>query len=256
MPSEQSVAVLAAYLETAAGDVLHRNFTTFSVRDAQSAGEPGQQQRDGNVRSLRFAPGSYQDSKWSLKQWQVLDGLKVNGAGAGYFEYRIALPEDLKLADVRHAVVRAELSAKQLLGKDRDEADKQEGNFMLGKGTHDPGLNRNAYPMTDTYRFPTSVRIRAGGTSIGVFDLPDDPADHRGILSWSAQKQDRHLHEAGSYGYLVAATIPKAVLQAAQGQRELIIRFEVDDSLPGGLAIYGERFGRYPFDPTVSFVLR
>jgi hypothetical protein len=29
----------------------------------------------------------------------------------------------------------------------------------------------------------------------------------------------------------------------------------VDDSLPGGLAIYGEKFGRYPLDPTVVMVV-
>jgi hypothetical protein len=36
----------------------------------------------------------------------------------------------------------------------------------------------------------------------------------------------------------------------------VIVRLEVDQSLPGGLAIYGARFGRYPLDPTVVFVLR
>jgi predicted transcriptional regulator len=30
----------------------------------------------------------------------------------------------------------------------------------------------------------------------------------------------------------------------------------VDESLPGGLAIYGERFGRYPVDPTLVFEMR
>jgi predicted transcriptional regulator len=35
-----------------------------------------------------------------------------------------------------------------------------------------------------------------------------------------------------------------------------VIRLEVDESLPGGLAIYGERFGRYPVEPTVVFNLK
>ena len=39
---------------------------------------------------------------------------------------------------------------------------------------------------------------------------------------------------------------------AARG--ELVIRLEVDPTLPGGLAIYGRRFGRYPVDPTVVLV--
>src|SRR2546429_4692398 len=36
----------------------------------------------------------------------------------------------------------------------------------------------------------------------------------------------------------------------------MIVRLEVDAALPGGLAIYGARFGRYPIDPSVVFVLR
>jgi hypothetical protein len=35
-----------------------------------------------------------------------------------------------------------------------------------------------------------------------------------------------------------------------------VIRLQVDQALPGGLAIYGKRFGRYPLDPTLVFVRR
>ncbi len=31
----------------------------------------------------------------------------------------------------------------------------------------------------------------------------------------------------------------------------VVIRMAVSDALPGGLAIYGAKFGRYPVDPTV-----
>ncbi len=127
---------------------------------------------------------------------------------------------------------------------------------MLGKGTHDPSLNPNAYPMTDTLCFPSAVRVRVAGESIGQFDLPDDPADHRGILSWHSQKRDRRLREAGSYGYLISATIPPDSLRAAALAGEIVIRFEVDSSLPGGLALYGERFGRFPLDPTLVLTVK
>ncbi|UCG47367.1 MAG: hypothetical protein JSU94_17975, partial [Phycisphaerales bacterium] len=135
-------------------------------------------------------------------------------------------------------------------------AGKQQGDFMRGKGTHDPSLNPNAYPMTDETSYPSAVRIRVSGRSLGVFDLPDDPADHRGILSWYSQKRDRKLREAGSYGYLLIAHIPPQVLRDAEKAGRFVIRFEVDESLPGGLAIYGERFGRHPLDPTLAFVLK
>ena len=45
-----------------------------------------------------------------------------------------------------------------------------------------------------------------------------------------------------------------AVRRARSG--EIVVRLEVDEALPGGLAIYGARFGRYPVDPTIIFVLR
>ncbi len=127
---------------------------------------------------------------------------------------------------------------------------------MRGKGTHDPSELPNSYPMTDTAKFPSEVRVRVNGVVAGTFDLPDDPADSRGILSWHAQPHDRKLREAGSYGYLVQANLPSAALQAAAQSKEIVIRLEVDPALPGGLAIYGERFGRYPLDPTLVFTLK
>jgi predicted transcriptional regulator len=45
-------------------------------------------------------------------------------------------------------------------------------------------------------------------------------------------------------------------MQSAAASKEFVIRFEVDKALPGGLALYGERFGRYPLDPTVVLVMR
>ena len=81
-------------------------------------------------------------------------------------------------------------------------------------------------------------------------------ATYRWVLSWHFQKRDRRLREAGSYGYLVNATIPRKALQAAFQSGRIQIRLEVDDALPGGLAIYGERFGRYPLDPSLVFVIK
>jgi len=86
--------------------------------------------------------------------------------------------------------------------------------------------------------------------------LADDPADHRGILSWHAQLRDRKLREAGSYGYLVRVTVPPEAIRQAAAAGEWIVRLEVDSALPGGLAIYGERFGRYPLDPTLVVELK
>ncbi len=247
MPERPGLAVLSLFLEDSAGGVLQRNFCVFHV----TAGPSPRHETFGNLQLLRFAPDRYQDARWSLKQWNVLDGLKVNGAGHGYFEYRVAWPDDLNLEDVAGVTLLFEASAKQLFGKDKAGADKQEGDFMLGQGTHDPSLNPNAYPMTDTQKFPSQVRVRVAGEVAGQFDLPDDPADHRGLLSWHAQPRNRKLQEAGSYGYLLQAIVPPDALRAAAQAKEFVIRFEVDAAFPGGLALYGERFGRYPMDPTL-----
>jgi len=254
MPEEPAVAVLALRLEDAGGTVLHRNVTTFVVQGALpevvhlASGHP--------ARLVRVAPDAFAEAAWSRKQWDVLDGLKVNGAGAGYFEYRFPWPEGVQPSDLATATLRVEASAKQLFGKDRDEDDRIEGDFMRGGGTFDPGLNPNAYPMTDETLYPSAVTVRVNGEVAARVELPDDPADHRGILSWHAQLQDRRLREAGSYGYLLNVALPPAALAQAAAVGEVVVRLEVDEALPGGLAVYGARFGRYPLDPTVMFVLQ
>ena len=256
MPNKTALAVLKLMLEDGAGNVLHRNFTTFYVSREEL---PRDETLEGNgqkLRVLRFKPGQFRAAKWSLKQWNVLDGLKVDGAGSGYFEYRLAWPDGLKPEEISGATLTLEVSAKQLFGKDRQGASKVEGDFMRGKGTHDPSANPNSYPMTDTNKFPSSVRVRVGGECAGVFDLQDDPADHRGILSWFSQKRDKRLREAGSYGELITAVIPQSAVRTGADSGEIVIRLEVDESLPGGLAVYGERFGRYPVEPVLVFALK
>ena len=181
--------------------------------------------------------------------------MKVNGAGSGFFEYELAWPADLDVTDVEVASLRVEVSAKQLFGKDRDDGEQVEGDFMRGRGTFDPSLNPNAYPMTDEETFPSAMTVYANGTLAGTVELADDPADHRGILSWHAQPRDRRLREAGSYGYLVNVALPRSAIEAAAASGRIELRLEVPKSLPGGLAIYGARFGRYPLDPTIVFGL-
>ena len=254
MPGEPVVAILVVRLEDAAGTVLHRNFCTFVVE-----GDPPQELRldDGRrARLVRLDPAKFSGASWSLKQWNVLDGLKVNGAGAGFFEYRIPWPQGLRPADLDSAFFLAELSAKQLFGKDKDSTGRIEGDFMRGRGTFDPSLNPNAYPMTDGHRFSSAVTVRVNDVVAGHEMLEDDPADHRGILSWHSQLRDRRLREAGSYGTLLRVIVPREALERAAARGELVIRLEVDPALPGGLAIYGRRFGRYPLDPTVVFVVK
>ena len=254
MPKEPAVAVLAVRLEDAAGTVLQRNFTTFVVEDdAPVTGVLP----DGKLYWIaRIAVTAIRDHHWTLGQWTVLGDRKLNGAGSGFFEYRIPWPQSLAESKVAGATFLVEASAKRLNGKDRDTTAADQGDYMRGGGFHDRSRNPNSYPMTSATPFPSAVTVRVNGILAGRRELADDPADSRGILSWHAQPHDGHLHEAGSYGQLLRVPIPAEAIAMGARTGVLVVRLEVDAALPGGLALYGARFGRYPVDPTVLFVLR
>jgi hypothetical protein len=266
IPDQAGLAILKFTLMDETKNTLHRNFTTFLISKKPVSKTPSFQSkpiseeilagRNGmsGLKIISFSPNSYEASQWSLKQWDVLEGLKVNGAGFGYFEYHLKWPEDINPDKIKVASLRLELSSKKLHGKDDPNAGKQEGNFMRGEGTHDASLNPNSYPMTDEIPYQGAVRIKINAETSGIFELKDQPADHRGILSWFSQLKNNQLNEAGSYGELITANIPRTALKKAFKTGKIIIRLEVDESLPNGLAIYGKRFGRYPLDPTLIFV--
>jgi hypothetical protein len=246
MPGKPGLALLRLTLEDASGKALHHNFVTFVVEGEIKT-------VSANTTAITFSPASFTSAEWSLKQWNVLDGLKVNGAGSGYFEYKVNIPENIDISKVSGISLILEASAKQLFGKDRGDA-KMDGDYMRGKGTLDNSLNPNSYPMTDEKKSPSVVRVRVNGNVTGTYFLEDDPADHRGLLSWYSQPRNNKLNEAGSYGYLINSNIPLSAVNP--GSRILTIRFEVDSSMPGGIAIYGEKFGRYPLDPTIVFNMK
>src|SRR6266511_2810410 len=120
MPNEPTVLMLAVRLENANGNVLHRNFSTFVVEDERPQEVVLEDGR--RARLLSIDPAGFHAASWSLKQWNVMDGMKVNGAGSGFFEYRVAWPPDLRSAELDSVVFLAEVSAKQLFGKDRENA--------------------------------------------------------------------------------------------------------------------------------------
>ena len=206
-----------------------RNFTCFVTRR-------------GEVSDVRPARG-----EWSLKQWDVMDGKKFCGAGTGFFEYEFDAPKGA-------CVFRAEVSSKRLNAKDfkKDASSSSDLDYMLG-GLADRSQNPNSYPQTTVaHKFPGSVKVYANGTLVATVELPDDPADHRGILSWFSQERAKDgknkLHEAGSYGYLVEAKIP-AEVAAASKDGKMTIRLAAEKT---GLAVYGPRFGRMPFGPHLA----
>ena len=239
LPADKSINTLAFELSDAAGKVVHRNFVHLIVEEGALQPAKGQ--------LISVPVERYSSSSWPTKQWTGVLGHKLNGAGAGYFEYEIPFPtagaEGIK--QVRFLV---EASSKSILGKDRDDAGKMDGDYMLGKGTFDPGVNPNAYPQTDRYASPSKLKVSANGIVATETTLADDPADHQGILSWHYQARNNKLDEAGTYGYLVQGVIPAAAWQQAAKTGKLILRFEATE---GGLSLYGDKSGRYVVDPSI-----
>ena len=176
-------------------------------------------------------------AEWTNGTATVLDGLKLNGFGKGCFEFVLDAP-------AAGGTFRAELGAKRFNGKDRKDGQKKgDIDYMLGGGFFDRSKNPNSYPQTSEEKHPSNLKVFVGGKLVKELTLADDPADHRGILSWLSQPHDSLLREAGSYGYLVSAPVPAEAVKDGK----VTVRLEADD----GLAVYGAGFGRYPFGPRV-----
>lgn len=238
IPQSNGLSVLQVKVLDEAGNILHRNFKHFEV--IEGAAIPG-------VQVLSSLPQNYSAANWSQKEWSVLAGKKVNGAGQGYFEYTLAVPASVRLGSAKEAYLIVEASAKQLFVKDQKDYNANQ-DFMKGSVVA-PSSNPNAYPMTDTERFPSKITVLINGRKVSTKILPDDPADHRGVLSWHHQLKDGKLREAGSYGYLIKIPLKRSILRKAA--REGKIQFRLQAQGEGGLAIYGKDFGRYPFDPSL-----
>ncbi len=250
MPSEPAVVVLSVRLETEAGVAISHNFTTFVVKADASAKA---RLASGQTLAIsRVSVAAVQQAQFSGGHSFVLQDKKLNGLGNGFVKYNLAWPSALKPNDkIDSAVFLAEVSTRPQLGKDSGQTDANLGSYMRGAGAHDPSLNSNSYPMTDTHLNPGAVNVWVNDVLAGRYDLPDDPADHRGILSWHAQAGNKRLAEAGTYGYRLQVPIPPQALDKARSQGAFEVRLEVADGLGTGLAVYGAEFGRYPLDPTV-----
>ena len=239
MPEIAGLGIVKLTLKDAEGTVLHHNFFNFIVKTTQNK---------ANTTIVEVKPKDYKKAEWSLKKWDVLDGLKVNGAGKGYFEYQIPISKTVKTGDAKEAYVLFEASAKQLFDKDKGADFNKNQDYMLGARVS-PHKNPNAYPMTDETKTPSVISVSINGVKVKTVTLEDDPADHRGVLSWNSQLKDKKLREAGSYGYLIKIPILKADLKKAATQGFLTLKIQTDTE--GGVAVYGEDFGRYPVNPSV-----
>jgi predicted transcriptional regulator len=183
---------------------------------------------------LRFAPGDVARTSWPQPAIEPA-GAKFAALGAGWVEYDVVVPDDVKVEHARHLIVRLEAGARA--GMKKVDWPRQ--------------LRGRQYPQTEQKKAPSDLTISLNGVVLGTTLLPDDPADARGVLS--------HFrgYDPGSYGYLVEQTVEGAALdgvcQALRAGEPLRLRLEIrpDAIERGGLALFGETLGCYPVEPMI-----
>ncbi len=182
--------------------------------------------------AVRFAPGEFASFRADEVGWDWLDNRgKFYAYGNCEVEYHLALPQFVRDALPTEVVLMAELAAKAG-GQELDEPDQR---HLLD------------YPQTERRKYPGKAAVRLMDLDLWEFELPDDPADSRGVLSHRAD------YHSGSYGFLVRR---KADLTKYVSLRETLssepyfpLAFRSADG--HGLSIYGRGLGRYVVDPTL-----
>jgi hypothetical protein len=219
MPQEEAVAVARLYLETADGETVMRNFTTFDVRD--------------EIEGIEI-PLDSADVEGHGKFCQ--EGAKLNLFNGASAKFDIPL-EGLDLSN--GVEILFEASARETFTRDRigdDENELKVGSYMLGYRV-DPGENPNCFFMTDEKLYPSTMTVKINEKSMKVL-LPDSPADSRGCLSWHYQAQDRRLDDAGTYGYMVSIVL--------DGEDIKSNKLSLEISSDRGISLFGRNSGRYP----------
>lgn len=243
-PKEQMVCALWCAVMDADKRVVARNYLNLDVI--------GESQRrieipDPRTLVVRWDP-ILADVTWpptpSPPEVSGLEKRWVEGAGA--LRYRLVWPEPIEPKEVTRLELIAEIASR---------AGKAKYDWPFPKGNHN-------YPQTQERKFPSDVELILAGKRVARFTLPDDPADARGVLSHA------HGHDPGSYGYLRTLVLQgeelDGVMDAVAEQRaadkskpiDLVLRVPADAPNQNGVAVFGDRLGRYPVDPTLVLCTR
>lgn len=188
--------------------------------------------------ALRFDPDDFSSfsPQQPVEHWLERRG-KFTGLGSCRVAYRISLPVFVREAVPAKFTLMTELATKS----DHERLDW-------------PAVRRRLdCPQTEDKKHPGRVSVSIIGEPLWRLDLPDDPADSRGVLS----HQNRFEH--GSFGYLVRKktdlTRRHALREKLCNDPSFTVEFRAEpDSTAGkaaGISLFGERTGRYPIDPTI-----
>ena len=229
--------IAANYVNLIARSVSPGAIATGSVPASQS---PRVEVLGPRLVAVRLDPDDFAVCRPEMPKKQRLQRRgKFVGHGDCEVQYDVTLPEFVRAAVPSQVVLMAELATKT-------DAEKLDW----------PAVRRKLdYPQTEERKYPGTVSVRLADRPLWRFDLPDDPADSRGVLSH--QQRDDH----GSYGYLVRKKVDLtrdiAFREKLRSSPTVSLVFravgESTESKTGGhgLSLFGERLGRYPIDPTL-----
>lgn len=250
IPGNLASGMLVTLLKDENGNIANRNFLPFRATGAKLP-----------ENTVAVSPSQFSKADWSIRYRKPQEGKKVWGMGTGYFEYQFKVPANLSEENVTGAVFRCEIASRYPQSKYLEDGDAENIGMTIvtEKGT-DPGYGQNSYPQTDEKKHPGLLWISINEKPLNEIFLEDDPADHRGMLSWMNQKPGDKwgentgkkwmLDEAGSYGYLITVGLPANQVKDAVKNGVVTIRLA---SEKGGLSVYGAESGRYPLNPQIEF---
>lgn len=240
LPKEQMIASLWCAVVADDGRVVARNYINVDVYDKA---QPRVEVPEEHTLVVRWDP-MLERVTWppQVTPPGIAAFEKRFFERSGELTYRIELPETLKPDSIKRMVFSAEMAAR---------AGAEKYDWPFPKGNHN-------YPQTQEEKFPSHIEVLLCGERVRGFVLPDDPADARGPLSHVAGV------DPGSYGYLQKVTIEgeplrRAMRACGSGDKqtlELVLRVPSDAKNKHGLAVFGDRLGRYPMDPTLKIVTR
>ncbi|MFL6589077.1 MAG: glycoside hydrolase family 2 protein [Chthoniobacterales bacterium] len=217
MPRETMLCTLWVRAYAADGSLVARNYVQFFI-DARL---PEREENNGRT-ILRLEPHLWHAADWNKTSSTRETASEIgasHGASRGWFEWRFPF------------------TAAELRSRSRLTVLCEASAFREGA------------PQTDSFAQPTTLRIVLNGISIQQMILPNHPHDARGALTYLSGGD-------GGYGYLTHGRIEGELLRQVVGKMKeghLRLRCLVprEETIQGGLTIYGSSAGRYPIPPTL-----
>jgi len=231
------------------GERIAANFANLIVRratfDAQDVPEtaivrtpteqhgPAIEVINQRLAALRFDVGDFAAFTSDRPAWDWIEQRgKFIAHGKCEVEYHLKLPKFIRRALPNKVMLIAEMATKS-----------------NGRMVDWPSARRpEDCPQTQQRKFPGGLSVRLAGEEILALELPDDPSDSRGVLSWQSG------YQPGSYGFLVRkrADLTQMVsLRDTLADRDFVPLVFQATGEGSGLSLYGPRQGRYCIRPTI-----